>query len=165
MKSFGLNLLLLLLSGIQYCKVNSLIDVNCSPEDAGDLMIQTKLGKIKGACTKVNMHMSKPQTVNVYTWLSVPFAEPPIKDLRFKPPKPAKPWSNVLDGTKLPNACSQFMNSNMSKSYESSGVKISEDCLYLNIYAPQKAYQKLSKVPILVFIQGDKVFFKYCIFL
>jgi carboxylesterase type B len=56
------------------------------------------------------------------------------------------------------------MNSNISKSYESSGVKMSEDCLYLNIYAPQKAYQKLSKVPILVFIQGDNVLKKNIVY-
>jgi len=156
MKALTLHLLILLFI-IQTYKVKSLINTDCN--ETSDLILETKNGKIRGSCTKININ-DQTETANVYTWLSIPFAEPPIKDQRFKPPKPAKPWTGILDGTKLPNACSQFLNKNSSvfKDFEFSGVKASEDCLYLNIFLPQRAFKKLNKLPILVFIHGKSNF-------
>jgi carboxylesterase type B len=66
-------------------------------------------------------------------FLSIPYAEPPIGDLRFKRPVSAKKWSKPIDASKWPNPCHQhkdfgalfFHNKNFS-----------EDCLYLNIWSP-----------------------------
>jgi carboxylesterase 1 len=154
MKLLILTNLLWLLKTIE---VKSLIDAGC--DDTSDIILETKNGKIKGSCTKIKTN-DQTETADVYSWLSIPFAEPPIKDQRFKPPKPSKSWSGVLDGKKFPNACLHFLNKNSSvtKDYESLGIKLSEDCLYLNIYAPEKAFKRSKKLPVLVFIHGNCIF-------
>lgn len=56
---------------------------------------------------------------------SIPFAAPPVGELRWREPQPPQPWTATLDATRFPKTCVQ-----------SSGVG-SEDCLYLNIWAPE----------------------------
>jgi para-nitrobenzyl esterase len=67
--------------------------------------------------------------------LGVPFAEPPVGPLRWKPPNPAQGWSGVRDATSArppPPICLQ------SNKKSTPGVQ-QEDCLYLNIFAPREA--------------------------
>ena len=59
-------------------------------------IVTTSLGQVSG---KVD------SDVNCYQ--GIPFAQPPVGDLRFLPPQPASPWSGVLDGTKTPPICVQ----------------------------------------------------------
>ncbi|MFH4980419.1 hypothetical protein AB6A40_007128 [Gnathostoma spinigerum] len=47
----------------------------------------------------------------IHSFLSVPFAEPPIGEDRFRPPKPKKPWSHTLKTSELSPACYQVSNS------------------------------------------------------
>ncbi|KAJ5390512.1 uncharacterized protein N7496_001580 [Penicillium cataractarum] len=79
----------------------------------------------------------------------VPFAEPPVGDLRFEPPKAYnKKYSNgVLNSTISAPTCIQFGNQTVP-----SGKK-SEDCLYLDIWAPSSA-TKDSKLPVKVWVFG-----------
>ncbi|KAK3912511.1 Juvenile hormone esterase, partial [Frankliniella fusca] len=67
-------------------------------------------------------------------FLGIPFAAPPLGPLRYKSPKPAKPWSGVLEATTDPPACAQI---NLYS--ETKEVTGQEDCLYLNVYAPEGA--------------------------
>lgn len=69
-------------------------------------------------------------TVNKY--LGIPFAAPPVGDLRFALPQAALPWGNtsILNATSYANACFQ------ANEDSSLLVEQSEDCLYLNIFAP-----------------------------
>jgi para-nitrobenzyl esterase len=60
----------------------------------------------------------------------IPFAAPPVGDLRFAPPAPVTPWSTVLDATRLRDACPQARRFNLT---EESNV---EDCLHLNVAVP-----------------------------
>jgi para-nitrobenzyl esterase len=60
-------------------------------------------------------------------WRGVPYAAPPIGDLRFRPAVPMKRWNGVRDATTFAPECLQP---------GSEGVAGSEDCLYLNIFAP-----------------------------
>ena len=110
-------------------------------------VLNTLNGKIKGECYNVPVSYSNGSKIysNVFNWLSIPFAEPPINENRFKDPIPKKQWTTTLDGTVWPNACMQ------------SGPRASsEDCLYLNIFAPANAYLNRTSqlVPILVYIHG-----------
>ena len=76
------------------------------------------------------------------TYLGVPFAAPPVGDLRWRAPQPVVPWTGVKEARSFSPACAQ------------TAVWIttpkSEDCLYLNIWAPEKA----RKLPVIVWIHG-----------
>ncbi|MDR2809935.1 MAG: carboxylesterase family protein [Tannerellaceae bacterium] len=78
----------------------------------------------------------------------IPFAAPPVGDLRWKAPQPVLPWDGILQADKFAAACPQmgFPVPNAPK------LETSEDCLYLNVWTPaQKAGEKL---PVMVWIYG-----------
>ena len=80
--------------------------------------VRTPLGNISGRVTAVL------RDGNVHQFLGVPYAEPPLNELRFRKPVPVPPWSNTLDATEFGDQCPQ----------PGRGRGTSEDCLFLNIY-------------------------------
>lgn len=61
----------------------------------------------------------------------IPFAKPPIGNLRFKPPKEPEPWSDVLQANKFGARSLQTKEQNYRDN-----IPFSEDCLNLNIWTP-----------------------------
>ena len=80
------------------------------------------------------------------SYLGIPYASPPLGELRWKPPQPAVPWVGVRECKGYGPACPQPK----SKFYDVG--RTSEDCLYLNIWAPRNG--KEAKMPVLVWIHG-----------
>ena len=124
----------------------------CSNLTVNSTILNTLNGKIKGACydVTVNYGSKNPETSQVLTWLSIPYAQPPVGSLRFKEPLPIKSWSHVVDGTQWPNMCIQ------------PGLrtkKMSEDCLYLNLFVPYNTNTKNSsnKYPIYLHVHGGSL--------
>ena len=78
----------------------------------------------------------------IATYKGVPFAAPPVGDLRWKAPQPAANWSGERAATEFGASCAQATRGNAAAS--------SEDCLYLNVYAPQDA----KNAPVMVWIHG-----------
>ncbi|MES3025297.1 MAG: carboxylesterase family protein [Pseudomonadota bacterium] len=76
------------------------------------------------------------------TFLGVPFAAPPVGALRWRAPQPLLPWKGVKHARSFAPACSQTAQWIPNPR--------SEDCLYLNIWAPEKA----AKLPVIVWIHG-----------
>uniref|UniRef100_A0A2K6B4S1 Carboxylic ester hydrolase n=1 Tax=Macaca nemestrina TaxID=9545 RepID=A0A2K6B4S1_MACNE len=112
----------------------------------------TRLGWIQGKQVTV---LGSPVPVNVF--LGVPFAAPPLGPLRFTNPQPASPWDNLREATSYPNLCLQNsewlrLDQHMLKVHYPN-IGASEDCLYLNIYAPAHA-DAGSKLPVLVWFPG-----------
>ncbi|WVO25233.1 uncharacterized protein IAS62_006623 [Cryptococcus decagattii] len=78
-------------------------------------------------------------------YLGIPFASPPIGDLRFAPPVSYTYNSSTFQATTAPPAC---MQTNLLVH------KISEDCLYLNVYAPAGSNATTTRLPVMVWVYG-----------
>ena len=78
----------------------------------------------------------------VDAFLGVPYAAPPVGDLRFRPPQPHAPWTSPLQTTQVGAVCPQVNPNEMG----------SEDCLYLNIYTPTQSAS--AHRPVMVWIPG-----------
>jgi para-nitrobenzyl esterase len=78
-------------------------------------------------------------------FLAIPYAKPPVGDLRFMPPEPAEAWTGIREATAFGPACPQLSNM-----LSATGPQ-DEDCLSLNVYAPDQVDRKL---PVMVFIHG-----------
>ena len=81
----------------------------------------------------------------------IPFAAPPIGDLRWKAPQPVVPWDGVLIADEFGPACPQMVYPNSASIDNSVGIQ-SEDCLYLNIWTPTRSGNE--KLPVMVWIYG-----------
>jgi para-nitrobenzyl esterase len=86
-------------------------------------------------------------SINVFKGL--PYAQPPVGDARWKPPVELPTWSGVRDATKFGAACVQPKARNGSIYSWDLGA-ISEDCLFLNVWAKQGA----TNAPVMVWIHG-----------
>jgi len=100
-------------------------------------VVKTREGYIEGK-----------QTGGVYEFLGVPFAKPPVFDLRWKDPLVREPWSDTLSTIAFAPVCPQKRYNQGDTTYTIEGE---EDCLYLNIWTPQPG---LGNRPVLVFIHG-----------
>ncbi|KAM3715925.1 Acetylcholinesterase [Dirofilaria immitis] len=93
----------------------------------------------------------------VTEFLGIPFAEPPIGQLRFRKPKPKQPWRTLLNATTMPNACMQssdtYFGDFQGATMWNSNVPVSEDCLYLNLVVPGQINQN-ARLPVMVWIYG-----------
>jgi carboxylesterase type B len=69
-------------------------------------------------------------------FLGIPYAKPPIGDLRFKKPVPIASWLHVYNATNLPPPCLNYNNGSPEEMPWNSLKETSEDCLYLNIWTP-----------------------------
>jgi para-nitrobenzyl esterase len=80
----------------------------------------------------------------------IPFAAPPVGDLRWKAPQPAAKWDGVLQANKFAPMCVQ--GGPPAPAGTKPAPNMSEDCLYLNVWSPAKSAS--DHVPVLVWIYG-----------
>jgi len=78
-------------------------------------------------------------------FLGIPFAAPPVGDLRWRPPAPVVPWQGVLDANAYASPCPQGTSINGTPSNN-------EDCLYLNVWSPDPA--PTGRRPVMVWFHG-----------
>ncbi len=80
----------------------------------------------------------------------IPYAAPPVGELRFAPPQPPAPWEDTIEAFEYGNICVQYPL--MSMVTGGGEVIGSEDCLYLNVWQPFS--KDGAKKPVMVFIHG-----------
>ncbi|CAJ0582376.1 unnamed protein product, partial [Mesorhabditis spiculigera] len=103
-------------------------------------LVNTKFGQIRG----LDFERSDGQWSELF--LGIPFAKPPVGELRFEKPVMVDKWENVLDATKYGPSCPPH---NKSVTFPPS----SEDCLHLSIIRP-KDLDEQRKLPVLVWVHG-----------
>ncbi|XP_065932536.1 neuroligin-4, Y-linked isoform X2 [Magallana gigas] len=109
---------------------------------------ETHAGVVRG------YRVSTPSNGQLEIYLGIPFAEPPVGDLRFAPPVEKKHWRpQVLNATEFGAVCPQnikYIRTHFGNGY----TKINEDCLYLNIYASKNINHPAELLPVMVWIHG-----------
>ena len=122
----------------------------CTPVFADDLIVQTLYGAVQGG--------AGPKFINdIRHFKGIPYAKAPVGDLRFMPTEPFDtPWNGTRDALVFSDDCPQHGGgmSNMNQS---------EDCLYLNVWAPRANSQQQNEtndsgLPVMVFFYGGTSF-------
>lgn len=102
-----------------------------SQTNTGGPVTHVKSGALGGA----------KSSTGIESYLGIPFAAPPVGNLRWRPPQQPAAWNGVRDATHYGNACAQRNNNHSS-----------EDCLYLNVWKPAKSHDE--RHPVMVWIHG-----------
>nr|AIY68368.1 esterase [Leptinotarsa decemlineata] len=115
-----------------------IINIEHNANAAEDILVQLPIGQIRGGTRKTITG------TNLYYFQGVPFAEPPINELRFQAPRPKLPWEGIWDATQERSYCYQMTSATPDGN---------EDCLFINIFTPQKPSLNGS-LPVMFFIYG-----------
>jgi carboxylesterase type B len=103
--------------------------------DHGSPTARTDTGTVRGV-----------ETGGVDGFLGIPYARPPVGELRWQPPRQAAAWQGVRDATSFGNRCPAAASTNGPRSE-------TEDCLYLNVWRPANA-RPGQRLPVYVWIHG-----------
>ena len=109
--------------------------------------VTTTEGEIHGVTTQVTVAGS---SYNVHKYLGIPFAEPPVGDLRFKKPEARKAaLDSPFNATQFGPICPQIK----VEGERVVGIE-DEDCLYLNVYVPERSADLASGHAVMIWIYG-----------
>ncbi|XP_023210702.1 cholinesterase-like [Centruroides sculpturatus] len=97
----------------------------------GEEIVHTLAGSVTGKKIKVLYN-------DVYAYLGIPYAQPPISVIRFRGPQPILKWSGLLNVTVMTPICMQDLVFPDFDWVQRNRRYMSEDCLYLNIWVPAK---------------------------
>lgn len=105
-------------------------------QDAAGPIVSTASGPVQGVLRG-----------SAVTWWGIPFAEPPVGDLRFRSPQPLKrTWTTPFQASKIPALCPQFIVKELV-------LLGHEDCLYLNVHSPRNPRTK-GPLAVMVWFYG-----------
>jgi para-nitrobenzyl esterase len=114
----------------------ALLSVACAPTGKS---VMTRVGLVQGVTES-----------GVSVFKGIPFAAPPVGPLRWRPPQPVAPWSDVRPADAFRPMCTASSPAIPGGDME----KVSEDCLYLNIWTPKNL--PAQPLPVMVYVYGGK---------
>ncbi|EDW59545.1 esterase B1 [Drosophila virilis] len=103
-------------------------------------VLETQYGRVRGLQRKTLYEQEL-----YFAFEGIPYAKPPLGELRFRAPQPPEPWKDVRD-------CTYGRAKPMQQHFVMHVVEGSEDCLYLNVYAKKLKSEK--PLPVMVWIYG-----------
>ncbi len=116
-----------------------------SNKPASESLVKTKSGEVVGF---EHEHAT-------FAWQGIPYVAPPINELRWRAPRPVRPWGETLQATEFGSACVQPPNREAGNNApESEYVVGQEDCLTLNVFAPRATLHDANKLPVMFWIHG-----------
>ena len=119
--------------------ITILLNATLAASSFADDRVQTANGVIEGTAASDGIRIFR----------GIPFAEPPVGDLRWKPPRPARGWEGVRRADTFgPRAMQRAIFGDMN--FRSDGM--GEDCLYLNVWTPARSSDE--RLPVLVYFYG-----------
>ncbi|PSR80089.1 carboxylesterase [Coniella lustricola] len=121
--------------------------VSSSASSSASPIVRTSYGHIQGAASEYRDGVS--------AFKGIPYAAPPVGDLRWRPPVKPAPWgTDVLNATSFSNQCIQtFSNINQSI-WTDMYLPVSEDCLYLNVWTSN--LNSSAKQPVYLWMHGGR---------
>jgi para-nitrobenzyl esterase len=137
LRSVTLGLATLMLAA---CSREQTAEAPAATNNAIGEVVQTKQGAVRGTT------VTELENVTAFIYRGIPYAAPPVGELRWKAPQPVAAWTGERDATQWPNRCPQGQSS------MGTGSTISEDCLYLNVVTAAKSADE--KRPVIVFFHG-----------
>uniref|UniRef100_A0A7E4WB45 COesterase domain-containing protein n=1 Tax=Panagrellus redivivus TaxID=6233 RepID=A0A7E4WB45_PANRE len=96
--------------------------------------------------------------VKANVFLGIPFAKPPVGDLRFERPEPPTPWTEPLETKNFKKECVPYITMWLHGGLDT----VSEDCLYLNVMAPVDI-DNVPPHPVMVYVHGGGFCFGGCV--
>ncbi|XP_015436516.1 PREDICTED: venom carboxylesterase-6-like [Dufourea novaeangliae] len=106
-------------------------------------VIRTKSGPVQGEILNTAWN-----AVRYSSFKGIPYGQPPVGRLRYRPPEPAEPWRETLIANKEENRCPQI-------DAATNVFTGDEDCLYLNVYTPMTTFRKgMHKHAVMLWIHG-----------
>jgi para-nitrobenzyl esterase len=109
-----------------------------------NLIVETREGKVRGA-----------RAGDTYSWLGIPYAAPPVGQLRYRAPQPPLKWEGVRDALEFGSVAPQEATKLIPIP---AGLKIDEDCLSLNVWVPKAAATDGRKRPVMLWVHGGAYF-------
>ncbi|KAL5014963.1 hypothetical protein ScPMuIL_009233 [Solemya velum] len=107
-----------------------------TPPVPHDPIVATRSGKLRGQI------VSYDENNNITVFKGIPYAEPPIGNMRFQKPASIQRWGDIKDATKEKPVCMQ-----------DGSISMSEDCLFLNVYVPVEI-EDAKGMTVMVFFHG-----------
>ncbi|XP_035695364.1 fatty acyl-CoA hydrolase precursor, medium chain-like [Branchiostoma floridae] len=133
------------------------------------VVVSTNYGDVKGSEFLTSSVVGNAVFDRIFTFKGIPYAAPPVGELRWRPPQDPSGWSGVRDATEFGNRCLQMMDLDAEQfaAFLSDPIQkelflwrsasSSEDCLFLNVYTPKVSSE--SNLPVMVWIHGGGLSF------
>ncbi|XP_035677776.1 neuroligin-1-like [Branchiostoma floridae] len=108
-------------------------------QHTGCVQVSTQYGDVRGYELQTDTAVGDPVHDRLYVFKGIPYAAPPVGDLRFRPPADPSPWSGVRDATEFGHQCPQRNNTATYPPVYRDFIDPlmthqSEDCLSLNVF-------------------------------
>ncbi|MCX7027824.1 MAG: carboxylesterase family protein [Spirochaetes bacterium] len=140
-------LILAILPGLAAGTLSLFLFASCAGSPDQHEAAASRLGSWTGsriAATEYGLVRGRPDSLATISWKGLPYAAPPVGDLRWKAPRPPEPWQGVREA-------SAFGSQPLQRLPVLGWMRGSEDCLYLNVWRPADSR---SRLPVYFWIHG-----------